>query len=92
MQNKVLVKTEYSVIAGECYFMKKKQAGALTLDGDKFSFEVNQNQIQFFSRGKIVAQSEIEDFEKLDDLEFTALAFGLVREMVNHKAPSMTAD
>ena len=84
-QTRILLKTEYSVVVGEAYFIKSWSQGILVLDGTKFKFSVKNKQLSIFDRQKqLVAESKIEDFDKADVYEFSALLFGLAWVSQHH--------
>lgn len=79
-QSKVIFKTEYSVLVGECFFIRNREAGILVLDGEKFNFNIHGDHLQVLNRDKkMILDSCIDEMEQLDLYEFSALLFATVR-------------
>lgn len=77
LQQRILLRTEYSVVVGESHF-RNRQSGTLILDGEKFSFTTENGRVQLFNRShQLVAETTIDAPELLDPYEFSALLFGL---------------
>jgi hypothetical protein len=76
-QQRILLKTEYSVVIGESHF-RDSNSGTLIIDGEKFSFLTKEGLVSLFNNNRqLVAETTIESPEHLDLYEFSALLFGL---------------
>jgi hypothetical protein len=78
-QNKFLIRTEYSVIAGEI-FPKKMFSGIVVFENKKYSYVLKENSILLSSKkGGLALTVELNTINKLDQPEFYALLFGTIR-------------
>jgi len=76
-QQRILLKTEYSVVIGESQF-RNSESGHLVIDGEKFTFARENGTVRLFNRDqRLIAESFIQSGEPLDLYEFSALLFGL---------------
>lgn len=76
LQNRMELKTEYSIVIGETYFNKDHLSGITILDGQKYSFTIEDDQLNLFENHRSKTTVSIEHLDQLDVYEFSALLFG----------------
>jgi hypothetical protein len=78
LQNRILLKTEYNVVAGEHYCSRNWRTGILIQDKQKLSFSVDSDRLLLWTRQKeLFVESTIEGLKGLDLFEFSGLLFAL---------------
>jgi len=77
LQNKILLRTEYSVITGESHFGNSRHSGVLIVNENKYSFSVEKDHLKLFDRHhEMVIDTNVDGLGQLDLYEFSALLFG----------------
>jgi len=87
-QSKLLITSEYHVMAAECYFFKSKFAGILLIHNEKYEFRADGYQLSVWRKDKILlGHTIIENLESLDIFEFGALLFSFtsIQQQQNYK-------
>jgi hypothetical protein len=80
LQNKFLIRTEYSVITGEIYPVRNWQSGIVILENKKRNYFVQDNLLIVSSKKDDFSIAiEINDVDKTEQEELFALLFGTVR-------------
>jgi hypothetical protein len=80
LQNKFLIRTEYSVVTGEILPMKNWRSGIVVLENKKYNFSLQENSIILSSKKEgILSPIEITETQSLTPPEFYALLFGALR-------------
>lgn len=80
LQQKFLLRTEYSVVAGEVLPFKKWRSGIVVLDDKKYKFLLQYDLLIVSSKKrKFYLEIEITDSNALDQQELYALLFGALR-------------
>lgn len=80
LQNKFLVRTEYSVIIGEFHPIRNWHSGVVILENKKRNYLIKDDSVILSSKKKDFAISiAMNDVDKLDQQELCALLFGALR-------------
>jgi len=80
LQNKFLLRTEYSVVAAEIYPVKNWHAGIVSIDHKKTNYSLKDNLLVLSSKKDNLSLAiELEDVERLNQSELCALLFSTVR-------------
>lgn len=80
LQNKFLIRTEYSVVTGEILPMKNWRSGIIVFENKKYNFSLLENSIVFSSKKESFAPNiEIASTQSLQQVELYALLFGTLR-------------
>jgi hypothetical protein len=91
LQHKFLLRTEYSVVAGEVFPLKKWRSGIIVFEGKKFQFLFRDGFLVVSSKKQeFYLEIEIPDSKGIDQQELYALLFGTLRVVVTetHKTNS----
>ena len=77
LHTRILLKTEYSVLAGVIHFEKNKSSGDFEVHEDKYVFHVTDNRLILLEKQKkkILAGIDIKDLQELESFELSALIF-----------------
>ena len=77
LHSRILLKTEYSVLAGAIHFAKDKTAGDIEVHEDKYLFHVTDNRLILLEKQKkkILAGIDINELQQLENFELSALIF-----------------
>jgi hypothetical protein len=87
LQNKYLLRTEYSVITGEVYPVKNWHSGIVSIDNKKINYFLKENLLVLSSKKeKISLTIELDDAEKLNQSELCALLFSTLRVLTKSNA------
>jgi hypothetical protein len=84
LQKKMLLKTEYNVIAGEAHFIRNEKAGIILLEDSRLSFSMKDAYVYLLKKHKNIEHFFIDQMDKLKVFEFTSLLFSLVRIHEHH--------
>jgi hypothetical protein len=88
LQNKFLIRTEYSVVTGEISPMKNWRSGIVVFENKKYNFSLQENSIMFSSKKEgVLPTIEINETESLTQPEFYALLFGALRVITSTLKP-----
>jgi hypothetical protein len=80
LQHKFLLKTEYSLIAGEIYTSKNWNSGITVFEGKKFTYSLKENILTLSSKkDHQVFVIQIDSQELLNQFEFCALLWGSLK-------------
>lgn len=80
LQQKFLVRTEYSVITGEIFPLKNWRYGMIVFEEKKYSFFLKDHLLTFTSKKQdFTVAIKITDSNILDQYELYALLFGALR-------------
>jgi hypothetical protein len=80
LQQKFLLRTEYSVIAGEIYAAKNGHSGVSVFEGRKFNYSLKENILTLSSKKEhLLFTIEIEDAQSMDQFEFCALLWSSLK-------------
>jgi hypothetical protein len=80
LQHKFLLRTEYSVVAGELHPVKNWKSGLAELEGKKFSYTFRDNRLTLSSRKEhSMFEMELEKADEITPFELCALVFGALR-------------
>ena len=87
LQNKYLVRTEYSQVVGEVHPGKNVQSGFLVMDNNKFHYELSNKVLELANKNeKFVVTIEVEEMSKVNAAELCALLFSTARVMMKQRA------
>ncbi|MGZ8538709.1 MAG: hypothetical protein ACXWV9_10625 [Flavisolibacter sp.] len=77
LHTRILLKTEYSVLAGAIHFVKDKSSGDIEVHDDKYLFHVTDNRLILLEKQKkkILAGIDIKELQQLESFELSALIF-----------------
>lgn len=77
LHTRILLKTEYSVLAGAIHFVKDKSSGDIEVHENKYFFHVTDNRLILLERQKkkILAGIDIQELQQLETYELSALIF-----------------
>jgi hypothetical protein len=90
LQNKFLIRTEYSVVTGEILPTKNWCSGIVAFENKKYNFSLQENSIILSSKKEgVLPRIEITETESLTQPEFYALLFGTLRVIA--KTPKKAA-
>lgn len=80
LQNKFLLRTEYSVVAAEVYPVKNWHSGIVSTDNKKFNYLLKDNLLVLSSKKENLSLAiELDDTDKLGQSELCALLFSTLR-------------
>ena len=86
LQNKFLIRTEYSVITGEILPMKNWRSGIVVFENKKYNFSLQESSLVLSSKKEgLLPAIELKDTQSLNQTELYALLFGTLRVLT--KAP-----
>jgi hypothetical protein len=77
LQSRILLKSEYNVQIGECYFGKNKQSGIVSVRDHKYTFKITGDVLILLQRNREIAcELTIPGIKHIELFEFSALLFG----------------
>jgi len=80
LQNKYLLKTEYSVVTGEINPVKNWHSGIVITDDKKFNYSLKENLLSLSSRKENLSLSlEVDNAESIHQVELFALVFSTLK-------------
>lgn len=79
LQNKFLIRTEYSVITGEVRPNGDWHSGVVILENKKCNYMLKNNVLTFSSKKQFFPSIEMMNVDKTDQKEFFGLLFGTLR-------------
>lgn len=80
LRHKFLIKTEYSVTSGEILPLRNWHSGLIIFEEKKYHFSLKDNLLTLASKKQDFSLSiEIAESNSLDQPEFYALSFGILR-------------
>lgn len=79
LQNKFLIRTEYSVITGEVHPNGDGHSGVVVLENKKYHYLFKNNVLTFSSKKQFFPSIEMVNVDKTDQKEFFGLLFGTLR-------------
>jgi len=80
LQNKFLLRTEYSVITGEVYPVKNWHSGLATFENRKYHYFLKGNLLELSSKKENFSMTiEVNNADILNDSELCALLFSTLR-------------
>src|SRR5688572_24581138 len=73
LHTKILLKTEYSVLAGAIHFEKNRSSGEFEVHADKYFFHVTDNRLILLEKQKkkILAGIDIQELQQLEEFELS---------------------
>jgi hypothetical protein len=83
LQNKFLIRTEYSVVAGTILPTKNRHSGIIIFENKKYNYFLKENLLALSSKKENPSMAiEIADAATMGKSEFYALLFGTLRASV----------
>ena len=87
LQNKYILRTEYSVVAGEVYPVKNWHSGIAVIENKKFNYHLKDNLLALTSRKENFSLTiEVKDSNNLNPSELFALLFSSLRVLTKSYA------
>lgn len=80
LQNKFLIRTEYSVIIGEIYPVRNWHSGMIAFENKKYNYRIKDNMLVLsYKKEDLSLVIEISDTANIDQSELYSLAFSTLR-------------